>query len=366
VSGPPRVWVVYLPYLPLRDRATAGEWELIPKGDLRDGDCIDGRSFELARSLADLYGLPDAPRGAAGAFARPRAGGVGEDPERWEELRDLYRACVVAVIDVNDSPLLPEEERDPSAGHYALTSDNASVVAHGIDREGAFTGSVTGSRVPRQSLGISVLPGNQEELPRITFPPPADLRIPFGRTVLDTEYADATWQSIRRGDDAARRLGRAIDWLALAWLNLTALSDDIRIPALRAGFEVLLDSDSSDELAERLSQLLRDESPAVERWWVTRAGKPTSAELTDVAWWFTRFSFLRSDLMHGRSTGQPEWLHGDLYQTDLGEWYLREAIKHTVANDGHPAVVENLRWRTVERDARELLKRYREEPPEPG
>jgi hypothetical protein len=65
-------------------------------------------------------------------------------------------------------------------------------------------------------------------------------------------------------------------------------------------------------------------------------------------------------------TGQPEWLHGDLYQTDLGEWYLREAIKHTVANDGHPAVVENLRWRTVERDARELLKRYREEPPEPG
>jgi hypothetical protein len=226
--------------------------------------------------------------------------------------------------------------------------------------------SVIGSRVPRQSLGISVLPGNQEELPRITFPPPADLRIPFGRTVLDTEYADATWQSIRRGDDAARRLGRAIDWLALAWLNLTALSDDIRIPALRAGFEVLLDSDSSDELAERLSQLLRDESPAVERWWVTRAGKPTSAELTDVAWWFTRFSFLRNDLMHGRSTGQPEWLHGDLYQTDLGEWYLREAIKHTVANDGHPAVVENLRWRTVERDARELLKRYREEPPEPG
>lgn len=34
----------------------------------------------------------------------------------------------------------------------------------------------------------------------------------------------------------------------LAWLNATGLTDELRIPALRAGFEVLLDSADNDQL----------------------------------------------------------------------------------------------------------------------
>src|SRR5262249_50364943 len=84
-------------------------------------------------------------------------------------------------------------------------------------------------------------------------PPPGDLRIP-------TFQPSRPRPRVRRrnvGIGPARRLGRAIDWLNLAWLNASRLSDDLRVPALRAGFEVLRDSDDSETLARRLSSLNR-------------------------------------------------------------------------------------------------------------
>jgi hypothetical protein len=79
---------------------------------------------------------------------------------------------------------------------------------------------------------------------------------------LDAEYAHAVWESIRRGTDAARRLGRAIDWLRLAWINVTELTNDLRMPALRAGFEVLFDSENTEVLGQRLSRA--NKNP---HWW---------------------------------------------------------------------------------------------------
>jgi hypothetical protein len=190
-------------------------------------------------------------------------------------------------------------------------------------------------------------------LPRATIPPPADLRIPLRRTKLDSEFARATWESIRRGDDSARRLGRAIDWLHLAWLNPTALSDDLRIPAIRAGFEVLLDIGHYLKLARRLSDLLQDDSAPVERQWKNLAGTLVTEELTDVGWWSVAFSFLRNNLMHGGSPDEDLWRHEGVLQTDLGEWYLRQTIKCTVANDGHEALRDELMWRCALQAARE-------------
>lgn len=353
-SVPETIYVVYLPYLPLVERMGVGDWEAIPRGGLREDDCLDVRTMELAQGLADLYELPGQTPSPVGAFGRPRRGHVGDDPQDRQHLHDLQRAVVVAVLDMNESPLLTEDERDPNFGHYAMTSDNATVVAHGINHEGGYTGALTGSRVRRMDLGISVLEApDNPDLPRTTIPPPADLRIPLRRTKLDVQYADATWESVRRGDDAARRLGRAIDWLHLAWLNTTALSDDLRIPALRAGFEVLLDTDSYLSLARCLSDLLRDDSAPVERTWHNLAGKVTSEELTDVAWWSVRFSFLRNALMHGGLPDADAWRHDGVLHTDLGEWYLRQAIKHTVANDGHDGIRDELLWRSSLRAARE-------------
>ena len=120
----------------------------------------------------------------------------------------------------------------------------------------------------------------------------------------------------------------------------------LRIPALRAGFEVLLDADMTKNLATRLSRLLGDESVPVERSWRERPDADVStAEMTDVAWWFKQFSLLRNDLMHGRVPGEDRWFddHGT-WQTDLGEWYLRQAIKHAIADNGHPELLTDLIW----------------------
>ena len=147
--------VVYLPYLPLCERITVGEWELVPRAALVVDDCLDGRSVELIQALADVYVLPEHVRTAAGAFARPSDGRVGDKLEDLQLVEDLRRACIVAVLDVNPSPL--DDERDPNAGHWMLTSDNAVLVAHGINHEHGYTGSIIGSRLPEYSLGVSVV-----------------------------------------------------------------------------------------------------------------------------------------------------------------------------------------------------------------
>lgn len=339
--------VVYLPYLPLRERALVGDWELIPQANLRTDDCLDERAEDLARGLAAVYVLPKRGGVHAGAFARQRDGRIGQAAREMRSIEDLRRACVVTVLDPNPSPLLPEGERDLNAGHWMLTTENAMVVAHGIIRAGGHTGTIMGSRLPFISLGVSVL-DDPEGVggSRGKVLPPADVRIPtFTPPRFDAEYANATWESIRRGDDAARRLGRAIDWLALADLNTSLMTHDVRIPSLRAGFEVLLNTGDFLELGHQLAKLVADDSEATERRWTNRSGTAVVEKLGDVAWWSVKFSFLRNALMHGDFLDQEQWRHDGVSHIDLGEWYMRQAIKHAVAKDGHASLLEPLLWR---------------------
>ena len=202
---------------------------------------------------------------------------------------------------------------------------------------------------PSLSIGVSVL-DQPERLNghRGEVTPPADVRIPtFGAKAFDIEYADATWESIRRGTDSARRLGSAMDWLGVASLNTTALTDAVRIPALRAGMEVLLGTDNFLDLGNRLAVLVKDSSQRVARNWNSRSGAPQTEQLSDVSWWCVQFSFLRNKLMHGTAPNPGDWVHDGRSHIDLGEWYLREAIKHTVASDGHARVLENRLWRAA-------------------
>lgn len=46
--------------------------------------------------------------------------------------------------------------------------------------------------------------------------------------------------------------------------------------------------------------------------------------------------------MHGGVPAPDDWRHGDAAHVDLGEWYLAQAIKYTVGNDGHQAVLDTL------------------------
>ena len=168
---------------------------------------------------------------------------------------------------------------------------------------------------------------------------------PWARSTSIAELRRRVGVDQTRGD-ASRRLSRAIDWLGLATLNTTSMTNDVRIPSLRAGLESLLDTEKFLKLGERLAGVLNDESRPVERTWDSLDGsKTTTKELGDVAWWCVRFSFLRNKLMHGSPVVREDWAHDDVMHVDLGDWYLRQAIKQTVANDGHPGILQDLIWR---------------------
>lgn len=352
---PATVYVIYLPYLPLTERVVVGDWELIPQQGLLDVDAIDARTAQLARGFAGLHDLRETTH-AFGAFGRPSDGKVGDDPGSTTPLVNLRRALLVAILDRNQSPLTPQDEHDPNAGHSAMSSENALVVANGISYEGGYTGTRSGGRIPTLNLGVSVL-ADSGLPPSPKIPAPSDLLLPMMPRRLDHEYAHATWESLTRDADAARRLGRAIEWLRLAWINVTEVTSDLRVPALRAGFEVLFDSNDEAVLAERLKTLVADATnPRLRQRAHPATGKLWSKQLTDVEWWFWDFSFLRNDLMHGREPAAGRWLHNGQPHVGLGEAYLRWAIKGTVAQDGHKSILDAMALRVAVRELRARLR----------
>ncbi len=271
-------------------------------------------------------------------------------------LNDLRRALVLAIVDGNESPLLAPDERDPNAGHWAMSSENARVAAHGInyDDENGWTGNVSGSRARQLNIGIPLEP--IEGLDPVRFPYPADLRLPTMTRRLDVEYADAAWESMRRGTDAARRLSRAIDWLGLAWLNPMELTDDLRIPALHAGLEVLYGTEDTVAIACAVAQDTRDTTPAVKRSAThPKTGKQKYYLASDVEWWSIRFSFLRNALMHGWETQREDWMHDGKPHTDLACGRLTQAIKQAVIVDGHEDIQDDVLFRKAAREFRKRL-----------
>jgi hypothetical protein len=164
----------------------------------------------------------------------------------------------------------------------------------------------------------------------------------------------------------SRRLGRAIDWLDLAWLNATGLTDDLRIPALRAGFEVLLDSDRSMALAGRLSDLLSDESPAIQRSWVLDdSGRQDHVRSANGLGLVVHAFLVAAQRPDARTVARPRYVaNNGRVHTDLGEWYLRQAVKHTVTNDGHPDIRDPLLWRSTLRNSREWWRAHHTRDPD--
>lgn len=353
------VYVVHAPYLPIRERALVGDWQLIPHGELSDEDVTDMQVKEFALGIAKAYAPSTHGRASIGAFCHRLGGKVGDDPEDINHLKDLQRSLVVTVVDVNQSPLT---DRNPNAAHSALTADNAVVVAPGIERDGGWTATVSGGRVRSIEGGLKVLPDEEGLIPRMTVARPPDLQIPFIPPALDFEYADAAWESLARESDSARRLARAIDWLDLAWRNTASITNDLRVPAILAGFEVLLNGDDPPfndvtvEHAARLSALLDDlNATRAKRRWPKRNDGWREDNLTDLQWWFVQFAHLRHLLMHGGRPDEGVWTHEGVPHVDLGEWWLRQAIKRTIVNYGHEDVQLEPLEREVMRASRRAL-----------
>jgi hypothetical protein len=140
--------------------------------------------------------------------------------------------------------------------------------------------------------------------------------------------------------DEIRRLLGAIDWLDLAWRNTPSTTYETRILMLKSAFEVLLDrGDRLDDQRSALSALLDPPRPRRRvRRLTTLQGQPREEAMSDLEWWFTRFTFLRNTIIHGERPTAAQLRHGRNWHLWIAEYRLRQAIKETVARHGHPLV----------------------------
>lgn len=338
--------VLLYPYLPLRGRQSVGPWELVPARNLEDDDAPTPEAARAIRGLVELYELPE-DLGQFGALAKPAGGLVGDEFER-QAMRALGRALVVALLAGNPSLLTPEEERSGNEGHMMLTSDNAIGYGHPLGEDGYVA-------VEEGAIATVLRGGLNVFRPGAKISTPIEVRAPMLSRELDGELADAVHQVLTAETADARRLGRAIDWLDLAWRNTSSINRDLRLAALKSAFEILFDSGDVAVLRQRLSALLDPEHvERTERRWVDRRGRERVQSMSDLEWWFTNFAFLRNAILHGDD------LDGDDYLFENGREHLwladarlREAIIELDARAGHPEI-------RLDPFARELRRAYRE------
>jgi hypothetical protein len=310
------VWLI--PYLPLDREREVGPWLLVPFRDLARRHTTNQPVFNEVRRLRTAYKLKEGIT-PFGAVVVPVDGRIGDERPR-ELLRPFHRAVSCALIDSNASFL---DDDNPNAGHKMATAENAVVYGHPLHGGNSYVTS-TGALVQSWDYR-SAEPGRR--LPSVA--PPHELPKPLFAS-FDHEYASGLYTALTGEDITARRLDRAIEWLALAWSNSAAISEDARVIVLRAGLEALLGGGASTQRNRELLSVLLDESdPArTPRSW-PRLKEPV--DLTDLEWWFQSYAFLRNKVAHGDIVEADDWLFEDgRRHLHLADDVLRRAIKRTV------------------------------------
>jgi hypothetical protein len=161
----------------------------------------------------------------------------------------------------------------------------------------------------------------------------------------------------------------AIGWLDLAWRNAEAITLDLRVMAVRSGFEVLFDVDpaleATAEIRGALSRLVDEpDAPRTARVWPNRKGQPRKPEeITELEWWWMRFTFLRNAIAHGGALTDELYEHDGYSHLDLGVYRLKQAIKAMVIAQGYPELELTPRERVL---FRAMRKHGIKPPSEPG
>jgi hypothetical protein len=323
--------VLLFPYLWIRDRITVGPYELISRNVLTDADFISAQVNADVEGLLTMYEMRGSMANRFGTVVRRHDGKIGDRFER-SEMTPFHRAVVAALLD----PIPLVGKKNSTEGWSIPTSDNALVYLHQLDGSG-YVAVEYGRMVSTMVGGLKI----GEEHSRIHAP--SELHAPFRGRDPDAVYVDALYSELTAGTPDARRLGRAIEWLDLAWRNTASIDDDTRISAIYNGFEVLLNRDGALELGIALSELLEPGA--------TKTTRPIPKlrerdrtnyqphDITDLTWWFIFFGFLRHDITHGEAIPSRQYEWNDQAHLFLGESRLREAIKQTVARAGHPTVL---------------------------
>jgi hypothetical protein len=326
-----RCMVVWLfPYLPLANRLTIGPWTLIPRGALEDDDSPSAQIAQQARGVAALYRLEGDSRGF-GAFPRTVEQPVGEEFD-GEALSRLHQTVLTAMLDENPSQAGGAYD-EYNAGHRICTTENGLLFGHGVGADG-YTAYSYGTMVQTFVGGPRV--GEAEDV----IDPPHELKLPLLRPQLDPVYADALYQVLSTLTDDSADLPGAIRWLEVGWSNSRVVSEQTRILAFRAGFDVLFGDAATARVRQLLSALLDDEdAERTERHWVDH-GNARSASLTELEWWFQSFALLRNRIAHGGRIDPNDYVHDDdVAHVWHAEFNLRRSIKKIVADAGYPAVL---------------------------
>ena len=324
--------VLLFPYLCIRDRLEVGPYELISRRVLAKHDFAVPQLEAEVQGLLEMYELRSSVAKSFGTVVRRRCGAIGERFERWE--MTLLRRTVVAAL-LDPIPRAFRETAD-AQGWSIPSSDNAIIYLHQLDGSGHV--AIDYGRMVRTLTGGLTI---GDEHSRIHAP--SELHAPFLSPDPDPVYLAALYAELTAAGSQSRRLGRAIEWLDLAWRNTTSIDDDTRVVAIYGGFEVLLGKNGALELGVALADLLTPGAvKTMQRIPRRRQGRRADLQLRSISeteWWFLFFALLRHDITHGEAipARQHEW--NDRSHLFLGESYLRQAIKQTVANGGHPAVL---------------------------
>jgi hypothetical protein len=327
-DDPMEVWL--FPYLPLTERVVIGPWELIPREQLTTDDTTTVAMVGHARNVDALYRAPERQWSKVGAFLRPPDRLVG-DVFRGD-VRPLYQALVTAMLDSNPSRAQPGHEGDWNTGQRMCTPENALLRRHGFKAD-LHIGHEIGVMVVAVELGPVL--GDVG-----VIKPPIEMHVPALPNRFDAFYAQALYDVLANVNDESPDLAGAINWLVVAWTNAELLDMPGRLLALRAGYDVLFGGSETKLIRGRLSKLL--DEPGAARTLRTRRDheKDRQDTLTDLEWWFQSFALLRNKLAHG-GPGPPRELcfEDGVLHLWHAEFRLRQAIKRTVANVGHPDVL---------------------------
>jgi hypothetical protein len=315
--------VVLFPYLSLQERVRVGVWELIPKNDLKAQDAVDQFTLELARQHLGLYSLPEADKSVAercGSFARPAGRPIGEPVDR-STFPALRLSVLGALLSMNPG----EDTSNP--GMTVSTAENATLYGHPLNAAGRVA-------VEYGSMMRTLIGGlRAAEAPRF-IPHPVELHLPWAGSQLDADLADALCGLLMLSNDDSRRLSTTLEWLDISWRNTDSITSQVRVMALKSGFEVLLGvGEKLEDQRGALSALL--DPPGATRRPHTHKnlkGADIEIDVTDLEWWFTTFTFLRNAIAHGREVSDADWQFNGKKQVMAAQERLLEAIRKRAAD----------------------------------
>lgn len=321
------------PYLRLRQRVRVGPWEVVPADGLTLEDCLSQHALDQARGLIELYRRPAGVHEGFGCFLRRGVARIGESYGN-RDLTSFRRALLLGALDVNVTPWRGSVD-DYNWGWRTATSDSLFFAWHRVD-PGGWVSTRTGAIITTLHGGLRIGEGDEVEgMPPSQFAPLLELPFPFMAREPDLEYAEALFDILESDDARAQRLAAAIDWLDLACRNTTSISEGTRILLLKAGFEALLAAGYNLPTQRALAALLGRE--AGRRRWRTPIDRYGNAlpreQMTDVEWWYSRFTWLRNAIAHGGREVKPrDWKHGRASHFWLGAHWLRSALRAEVAD----------------------------------